>query len=221
MLLSEEILQGLPDKIPSIAKCISIHHKTKAYSCSKIYRIVATNRNPEPVTEANYDKIKRLAETPSLQYWKQYERFYPNTTKYLSDPKKMATAKDLTDKLGQEETIFTQAKTGYRKGKLNVELSELAWQQMLETHTTGKRSIANEERIRELEAEIGQIAEPTGFKPVRYAAEQLPNMIAMAKNASLGRLQNVAGLAAFIMGQAGPQVALRKAVTVLQHLMLG
>ena len=77
--------------------------------------------------------------------------------------------------------------------------------------------MANEERIRELEAEIGQIAEPTGFKPVRHAAEQLPNMIAMAKNAGFkGAAAGIfAGLAAAIMGQAGPQVAIpEEAVTV-------
>lgn len=217
MLLSEEILQGLPDKIPALQSAYQAVEDKDPVHVAKIYGLSQQTGIPEPVTETNYDKIKRLAETPSLQYWKQYERFYPNTTKYLSDPKKMATAKDLTDKLGQEETIFTQAKVGYHKGKLNVELAELAWQQMLETLATGQRSMANEERIRELEAEIGQIAEPTGFKPVRYAAEQLPNMIAMAKNAGFkGAAAGMfAGLGAAIMGQLGPQAVIpEEAVTV-------
>ena len=111
MLLSEEILQGLPDKIPALQSAYQAVEDKDPVHVAKIYGLSQQTGIPEPVTETNYDKIKRLAETPSLQYWKQYERFYPNTTKYLSDPKKMATAKDLIDKLGQEETIFTQAKS--------------------------------------------------------------------------------------------------------------
>ena len=81
MLLSEEILQGLPDKIPALQSAYQAVEDKDPVHVAKIYGLSQQTGIPEPVTETNYDKIKRLAETPSLQYWKQYERFYPNTTK--------------------------------------------------------------------------------------------------------------------------------------------
>lgn len=67
-------------------------------------------QSPEFVA-GNMDSAKKAAAMPSSEYFATITKQYPLTAEYLSDPKKMAVAKDDIDSLSRHEGIAGLAKT--------------------------------------------------------------------------------------------------------------
>jgi GNAT superfamily N-acetyltransferase len=210
-------LPFLSDQKPGLVDVYNGVMDADPVKTAKVISFARKLDEPEVFVEKNLPEIEKSANSPTMQYWAQFEQENPITASYLSNPANMAAAKDVVDELGFFEKLINSAKTGFQSGEMNVEYSRLGWQQLMGTLRTGQRSLEGEQRLKELETQMQEVNRPEGFAPFYYASEQLPNMLLMAEQGLKRGLQTAGGfsLGALALGQAGPQaLAPEEVVTV-------
>lgn len=210
-------LPFLSDQKPGLVDVYNGVMDADPVKTAKVISFARKLDEPEVFVEKNLPEIEKSANSPTMQYWAQFEQENPITASYLSNPANMAAAKDVVDELGFFEKLINSAKTGFQSGEMNVEYSRLGWQQLMDTLRTGKRSVQGETRLQEIEKAMQGVKRPEGFAPFYYASEQLPNMLLMAEQGLKRGLQTAGGfsLGALALGQAGPQaLAPEEVVTV-------
>lgn len=60
---------------------------------------------PEMFVNKNFDDLKKVAQAPSDGYWANFEKNFPESSKFLKDSKNMAIVKDDLDNLSKTERI--------------------------------------------------------------------------------------------------------------------
>jgi hypothetical protein len=71
-----------------------------------VINIAQNTGEPEEFVDNNLEDLKKIQKNPTFQQWKQYESMFPGTAQFLSDPKNMATAKDVLPELAQHESAL-------------------------------------------------------------------------------------------------------------------
>lgn len=201
-------LPFLSDQKPGLVDVYNGVMDADPVKTAKVISFARKLDEPEVFVEKNLPEIEKSANSPTMQYWAQFEQENPITASYLSNPANMAAAKDVVDELGFFEKLINSAKTGFQSGEMNVEYSRLGWQQLMGTLRTGQRSLEGEQRLKELEKAMQGVKRPEGFAPFYYASEQLPNMLLMGEKGLERGLPTAGafGLGALALGQLGPQV---------------
>jgi hypothetical protein len=184
-------------------------------------RAVSAKLGEDPAfVDKNLDHVAKVADAPPSAFWKRLEAEHPEAAEWFASRQNMAVAKDDIGALEKIAKVAKDSAAGFRQGRLNVRQAELGWEQLFQTLESGAASQYGEAELQAIEKEQGELASQAQDHPWYHpagAAEQLPNLFAMARQSAVRATQGgLAGAAAAIVGgQAGPQVALPEEVVTV------
>lgn len=140
---SEEATQDtggvdLPDKPPIIQQVHdSIPPGTNPDRAAKVIQLSQTLNQPPGSVDRNLEKAQQIAASPGPSFFQELETKYPGSTKFLSDPKNMAVAKDDLPNVAQHEGLvqsissaWNSEKAAFSSGALQEELAFTRYKQL-------------------------------------------------------------------------------------------
>lgn len=233
-----DYLRALPGRDSTLIESRQSLPVSDPEQSAKIFNLAKQTGQTEDFVEANLQETEKAVETKPDEYWRRIEQDSPAAAEWLADARNMAVAHDDVENLAANEGLFGEVKeafelladpgkrvlaadrafrgavkkapVGYMSGTLQVRQSELGWQQLNEVLATGKHSLAFEPELAEIDKKLQQLhKDRPGFNIFYYGAQQLPNLLLMAKHGVKHGMQGgiAFGTGALIAGQLGPQAA--------------
>lgn len=210
------------DSLPGEEKVLSQTYKnlpaTDPDHSAKIIDLARKTEQSEDFVEENLPEVEKAAQAKPSEFWRQVEKDYPGTTKWLYEGRNMAVAHDDVDNLGMRERLVadvgesmellldpgkrimaadrafrgtvSKAPVGFTSGTLQVRLSELGWQQLAGALSTGEHDPAFDHELTGIEKKLAEYyKDEPKFNPFYFAAQQTPNLMLMARKGAIRGMQ--------------------------------
>lgn len=99
----------LPDEKPAIENTYRNVSQMDPTRAAEVMHYAGRLNEPEAFIDKNLDHVKAADSTPSPSFFTELEQQYPGSTKFLSDPRKMAVTHDDLPNVTQHEAAVKQA----------------------------------------------------------------------------------------------------------------
>lgn len=93
----------LPDKAPKLEATYQDTYGMEPDHAAKVFELARKFQEPEAFVDKNLPQMEKMAKEPDGSFWARLEKDYPGTSKYLTNPKNMAVAKDDVGNLSKTE----------------------------------------------------------------------------------------------------------------------
>lgn len=141
---SSDIGFDLPDQKPKVEGVYGDTSSLDPQRAAEVIQLSKRLQQPENFIDKNLDDVKKTVNAPSPSFFAEMEAQYPESTKFLSDPKNMAATHDDMPNVVQHEGLFQRAKNmvafekaAWQTGGLQEELAFMKYHQMMGTPNVG------------------------------------------------------------------------------------